>query len=181
MVTFIFAQIFGIFGMLANCLSFQQKTERATIFYQMLAGAMFLVNFLLLGAFVGMMLNLLSVVRALVFIYRDKTRANHPIWMLIFIASYIACYVLSFAVFKTPATPKNLIVEALPVIAMTVVTVSFRMRSAKKIRMFGLVNSPLWLTYDVFNFTIGGIIGETINIISIIIGIFRYDTKSEVK
>jgi hypothetical protein len=82
-------------------------------------------------------------------------------------------------VFGTEATPKNLAVEILPVVGMVITTVSFCLGRAKAVRVLGIFNSPLWLTYNIFNFSLGGIITESVALISIVIGIVRYDLKKK--
>ena len=138
---------------------------------------MFSVNFFLLGAIVGAILNVVSAIRAVVFLNKDKLHANHPAWLAGFILVYLISFILTFTAFGKDPTPMNLLVEFLPVIGMTATTVSFRMSDAKAIRRFGLISSPSWLIYNIANFSIGAIACEILSLGSIVIGIFRYDRK----
>lgn len=171
------AQLIGIAAMGFNILSYQQKTRSRAIAFQLGGALLFSVNFFLLGAIVGSILNIVAAVRAVVFLNKDKLRANHPAWLAGFILVYLLSYVLTFTVFGKEATPVNLLVEFLPVIGMTATTVSFRMSDAKAIRRFGLISSPSWLIYNIANFSIGAIACEVLSLCSIVIGIFRYDRK----
>ena len=180
-MTYIIAQGFGILGMVANFLSFQQKKQRGAITFQFFAALLFAINFLMLEAYVGALLNVIGVIRAIVFVNRDKLKADHPAWLIFFVLAFGSAYPLVFTVFNKEFNALNAIIEILPVIAMILSTISFRMTRARDIRRFGLFSSPMWLTYNIFCFSIGAIISEILNLISIIIGIFRFDLKRKHK
>lgn len=169
------AQIIGILAMLFNILSYQQKTRTGAIAFQLGGALLFAVNFGMLGAVVGSILNAVAAVRAVVFLNRDKFQANRIIWLVGFIAVYIASYALTFTVLDKEPTLANLLIEFLPVIGMTATTISFRFTDAKAIRRFGFISSPCWLIYNIANFSIGAIACEVLSLCSILIGIFRLD------
>ena len=173
----ILAQGLGIVGMLFNILVFQQRKQRGVLICQFFAAISFAFNYLLLGAVIGGVLNLIGAVRALVFLFEKRTKANSIAWLIIFIIAFASSYPLTFLVFKTPITPKNLIIELLPVIAMILITVSLRLGKAKAVRAFSLFSSPMWLVYNCFSGSFGAIASEILNLISIIVGIIRLDTK----
>ena len=173
----IVAQAVSIAAMAFNILSYQRKTQRGIITFQFFGSGLFAVSFLLLGSVMGMLMNIISVARATVYRERERLHADHILWLFGFIALFITTYTLSFTVFGTEPTVKNLIVELLPVIGMTVSTVSFRMKEARAIRLLGLINSPAWLIYNIFAFSIGAILCEAISLVSIVVALFRFDRK----
>lgn len=173
----IVAQGFGIVGMIFNLLVFQQKTHKGVTLCQFFAAAAFAINYLMLGAVVGGILNVVGGVRAAVFYFKDKTHANNVVWLIIFILAFASSYPLTFLAFGTKPTVGNLIIEALPVIAMVIITVSLRLGSAKAVRFMGLFSSPMWLTYNIFSGSIGAIASEILNLISMVVGIIRFDIK----
>lgn len=173
----VIAQIIGLFAMAFNIFSYQQKTQRNAIAFQLGGSILFAVNYLMLGAVVGGILNAVGIVRALVFLNREKTKATHPAWLAGFTAVYLASYVLTFTVFGKEANAFNLIVEFLPVIGMAATTVSFRLTDARSIRRYGLISSPSWLVYNIVSMNLGAIICEVLSLGSIFIGMFRLDRK----
>ena len=175
----IIAQILGIIGMLMSVLSYQQKGKARILTFQLLGSVLFVANFFLLGAFSGAILNFVAIVRALIFIYEDKVHADHPAWTIGLTAVYVLSYVSVFTIFGKEPTAINLLVEILPVIAMTVNTVAFRYKEDKILRRVAFISSPLWLTYNFIFFSLGGIIGETLNLSSAIIGTLRLDRKKK--
>ena len=172
-----FAQAVGILAMGFIIFSYQSKTHRGVLVFQLIGAVLFAANFWLLGAAMGCIMNLISAFRALVFLNQEKLRANHPAWLVGFLLTYLGSYILAFTVLGTQPTALNLIAEFLPVIGMTAATLSFRMADAKMIRKFGLISSPCWLLYNIYAFSLGAIICEVLSLSSIIIGIRRLDRK----
>ena len=72
----LFAQAFGLAAMLFNILSYQRKQQKHVIAMQLCGGALFSLNFLLLGAYVGGLMNILAAIRAVVFLFREKLKAE---------------------------------------------------------------------------------------------------------
>ena len=175
----IIAQLLGIIGMLMSVLSYQQKGKARILTFQLLGSVLFVANFFLLGAMSGAILNFVAIVRALIFIYEDKVHADHPAWTIGLTAVYVLSYVSVFTIFGKEPTVINLFVEILPVLAMTVTTIAFRYKEDKILRRVAFISSPLWLTYNFIFFSLGGIIGETLNLSSAIIGTLRLDRKKK--
>ena len=169
------AQAIGIIAMLFNILSYQCKRQSGIIALQLCGGALFAVNYLMLGATVGGVLNILATVRAVVFLFKEKLKADRLPWLFGFVTLYIAVYVLNFTLFGKEPTLVNLIIEILPVIGMTALSVGFRLKNAADVRRCGLVSSPSWLIYNIASGSWGAIACEVLTLGSIFIGIFRHD------
>lgn len=175
----ILAQAVGLFAMAFNILSYQQKTRSRAIAFQLGGSILFAVNYFLLGATVGAILNAVGTVRAIVFLNKEKLHADHRLWLVGFTAAYLISYGLTFTLFQKEVTAVNLLVEFLPVVGMTATTISFRLTDAKAIRRFGLISSPSWLVYNVVSFSIGAIICEVLSLCSIAIGMLRLDREKK--
>ncbi len=171
------AQIISIAAMGFNCISYLQKKKSTLLVCQLVGSVLFGINYLLLGAMSGALLNVISLIRAIVFLKKDRFHADNIFWTAGFIASYIVSYALVFTVFEKDPTPFNLTVELLPVIAMIAINLSFRYADTKMVRRYGLASSPLWLAYNIASFSVGAIICETLNLVSITVGIIKYDIK----
>ncbi|MBP3705705.1 MAG: YgjV family protein [Clostridia bacterium] len=154
----IVAQFIGIIAMVFNILSYQGKKQSTVIFLQLFGGAFFAVNFLMLGASVGGLLNIIATIRAIIFLYKDKLKADRTPWFVAFITSYISVYILSFTVFSKEPTTFNLIIEILPVIGMLALNIGFRLKNASDVRKCGLVSSSAWLIYNIVVGSWGAII-----------------------
>ena len=175
----IIAQSVSIIAMAMNVLSYQQKSKNGVITFQLIGGFLFALSFLLLGSYMGALLNLLGFARAIVYLCPKRLRADSVLWLYGFIALYLASYAATFLFLDTEPTVKNLIVEFLPVIGMTAGHVGIYLGKARTIRYLGYVSSPSWLIYNIVTFSIGAIICEVINLVSITVGILRFDIKKK--
>ena len=173
----IIAQTIGIIAMCAMIASFQFKTRRNVIIAQLMSVTLFSVNMFMLQAIMGFLLNVIAIIRAVVYLKIDKIKIPPRLLQGIFISLYFVCYVLAFTVFGTEPSMKNLIIELLPVIGMTALTFGFAGKSAKEIRLYSFINSPCWLIYNSVNFVIGGILCEVFSLISNGYAFLRYDIK----
>ena len=173
----IIAQGIGILAMAFNILSYQQKTKRGVLLFQLCGASLFAVNFLLIGSYVGAALNVIAALRAVVYFYHRRFRAEHVGWLLLFPLLCVLMYVLNFTVLGGVCDAHHLVIELLPVIGMTASTIGYRLSGAKAVRLLGLVSSPAWLVYNISVFSVGAIFCESFSLVSILIGILRYDVK----
>lgn len=171
----IIAQIIGFVAMAFNIVSYQGKKQSTVILLQFFGGTLFAVNYLLLGATVGSILNIIGALRAVLFLFKDKLKTDRLPWFIAFVASYITVYILNFTVFGKEPTALNLFVEILPVVGMVALTIAYRLKNASDVRKFGLISSPAWLTYNIVVGSWGAILCEIFTLISILIGMIRHD------
>lgn len=175
----IVAQAIGIVAMIFNILMFQNKSGKGAIAFQLVGASLFMVSYFMLGATVGALMNVIAVVRNLVFLFRERLRADHPLWLAAFVAMYLGAYVLTFTVFGKEWTLASGVLEFLPVVAMTAATISYRHTDAAVIHRYGLIASPTWLVYNAANVAIGAIVCEALSIASIVIGMLRLDREDK--
>jgi len=172
------AQIIGIFAMAANVAAYQFKSRRNVILCQLAGSALFAVNMFMLDALMGGLLNIVGIARAIVYINKDRLKIPVKLVNGIFMALYLASYVLVFAVFGKEPTLFNLTVEILPLIGMGAMTVGLSMKDSKAIRVCGFINSPCWLIYNSLVFSLGGILCEVFGIVSVVSAYIRLDMKN---
>lgn len=173
------AQTIGIVAMTFNILSFQRKSRAGAISFQLVGGLLFSINFFMLGATIGGILNAIAFVRAIIFLNKEKLHADNKYWLAGFIVVFFVSYILTFTVFQKELTPLNIVIELLPVIGMIASTISFRFSDAKSIRKYGLISSPSWLIYNIASGSIGAVICEVLSLGSIVIGMFRHDRSKK--
>lgn len=154
-------QTIGLIGSVLMILSFQCKRPKKLIIMQSFGGLMFSVNFFMLGAYTGGMLNAVNVIRGIAFTKIKKKTLLTP---TIIIVIYIAATALTY----------NGWLSVIVFIAQTAGTITFYINTDKAIKLGNLfVTSPLWLVYNIVNGSIGGILCESFAITSIIVYIIR--------
>ena len=176
-ITELIAQGIGLVAMVCNILSYQGKNQKSVLALQLIGNSLFAANYLLLGATVGAILNVIGTIRALVFLKKDTFKADHLAWLFFFGATYISVYILNFTLLGKEPTAKNLILEILPVIGMFALNIGYRLKEASAIRKCGLISSPAWLIYNLSVGSWGAILCEIFTLISIFVGMLRHDSK----
>lgn len=148
--------------------SFQCRAARKLFFMQMLSFFCFIAQFLLLGAYTGAITLSIGVCRNYLLSNEGKPWADWKGWPCIIIAAYmLSCY----------ATWESWL-SLLPSAAIILSTLAGWTHNGKIIRLVGCgINSPLWIIYDFCVNSWGGVIGESISMLSIFISFYRYGMK----
>lgn len=174
---YILAQVFGFGAMACNVISLQQKRKKNLLLFQLLVSGLFMVSFFLLGAYVAFLQNVVATARNILFSREKFSERQNKIWTWLFVALFLLAYVLSFVLFGEEFSVKNAVINALPTIAMCIMSVAFGLKSVFKIRVLSIVNAVLWLIYSVIYMNMGDIVSEVMSIVSSAVGIIRYDLK----
>jgi len=163
------AQIFGIIGLIIVVYSFQCKKNKNFFIMQGTGSFMYFINFLLIGAYAGAFFNLTNLVRGLLF-----SKNSDKLWKLVLIEIlYAGCF--AFSVFLVWGNTFQIILSALPCIALLIMSVLMWKGNGKIIRYFQFIfMSPSWIVYNIFNFTLGGLLCETFNMVSVLVSFIRY-------
>jgi len=161
----IIIQGIGFVGVLFFILSYQIKSNKMLFLMQLLGTATFCCQFLLLGATSGAA-NLIGIIvrNALLMKYRDwawiRSKWTEIVFLIFFTIAFIATW-------QGP-------ISLLPYAAVVGTTIAYWTDNAQKIRLSQLIGSPCTLLYDLMIRSWGGVLSETITLLSIIISIFRF-------
>ena len=177
----IVAQIISIFAMGFNILSFQFKAPKRIMGCQLVGTLLFAISMFMLNAITGGIMNLLGMTRSLVYMNTERIPLSKKSLTILFVVTYFLSYASVFLFFGVEPTLTNLLVELLPVIAMTALSVGYASNNSKIIRRMGFISSPCWFFYGIFVHSIGSILCEMICFGSIIVGIIRHDLGKKQK
>lgn len=167
-MTELFVQLVGFCGVALLIASYQCKSSRRMFFVQLCSNILYIIHFLLLGAYTGCVSMIVNVARNLV-LTSDKEWAKKKIWLWVFIAAGVAA----------AAATWSDIYSILPAIATVAFTVSGFTRNGKKIRIINLaVGSPAWIIYDIKIHSWSGLAGEIFCVCSVIVSMLRYGIKA---
>ncbi len=163
------AQIIGFFAMGVAIVSFQQKSRRGILAFQFLSSLSWMVHMILLGALSGALLNVVGVVRCVVYYFReDKEWARHSAWQVGFVAGFAVMCAISFAGGEGAAA-------LIPFSGMVLTTFSHALKDPFRVRAVTFFNSPLWMWYDIINGSVSGVANEIVCMASILLAIVRVD------
>lgn len=165
----ILTQIIGIAAMIASVYSFQLNKHKHIMIVQIVATALFGIQYYLLGAFTGAMLDAVGVVRDIVFYNKDKKWASSNIWTVVFALLMVAFGIITYQGW----------VSIFMIISMVLNTITFSFIKPKLVRRTILIASPFMLVYNILTGSVGGIINEVFAEISSVVGMFRHDIKKK--
>ncbi len=162
-------QVFGIFGLLAAVCSFQMGKNKVFFIFQGLSGLMFCINFVLVGAVSAALFNLTNLVRGIVF-----SKTDRKMWKIVVIQIlYTMCFI--FALFFIKGDWFQIFLSVLTFLSLVVMSVFMWYGNGKYIRYCQVFfTSPAWIVHNVFNFTLGGILCEVFNMVSVVVSFVRF-------
>lgn len=178
-MTFVLSQIFGTVAACIIIASFQFKDVRKLLIMQTVSSVLFALQFLFLNAYAGLACNVLGMFLRIAVYFRDKNgglpgekKGSSPfasVWFWAFCAAFAVVGAVTFG-----GDP----VELIPSVAMIIFTYAIWNADAKFIRKLNFfICCPMWLTYNVFNFAIAGIVTEIFNMFSVALSWYRFYFK----
>lgn len=158
-------QIIGFIAMAFFIISYQIRSNRALFLCQLLGCCLFCLQFCIMGAYTGALGLLVNIARNVLLL-----KANDWPWVR---RGTTLLGVILLLLVMTVYTWAGWI-SLLPFISVAVTCVGYWTDNAQKIRLSQLIGSPCTLLYDLMIRSWGGVLSETITLLSIIISIFRF-------
>jgi len=168
-VGMIIGQIMGFVAVVLGFVSFQMSTQKHLLLVQTATTIAFCIHYYLIGATSGLMLNLLGIARNLAYYHKDKPLFSGKKCPIFFAVVMGVVGLLSWQGYYSIFVVLGLVIN----------TVCLSFANPQNIRKSILVTSPMVLIYDAFVLSIGGIIYESVVIVSSIIGIIRYRKQQD--
>ena len=166
---FILIQIIGGIGYALLTASYYKKEKKEILFMQIFAYLMFTIHFYLLSGITGAICNLIGLF-ALITIYlfeKNKWR-NLNLVSYVFILLIIIINIMSF---------QN-VYSIFPMIAASIVIISFLMNNEDYIRGIGLISAVCWLIYAIVYHSYISIVFEVITVLGVLVA-FGKNIKSK--
>jgi hypothetical protein len=157
------AWIFGIGGIVANILIFQQKNRKNLLRTKLLADISWTIHYSFLSAWSGAAVCGIGIIRESVFLQKPRKWASSPLWLILFFLCSLVSAVLTW---KSPFS-------ILPAVASMLSILSFWIGKPKLSRWLQIPISLSFFTYNVTVFSVTGIINELLTMISIAIAFWR--------
>ena len=161
------ATLFGIGAVVLFVLSYQIKSRKGLIAANAASRVLYVIQYLLLGAFEGALLDVSGFFVSVLCHQRDRA----------FIKKYLIFSVILsdlLIVGVGMLTYQNLY-SLLPILGVIFETLALWLRRERHIRFTSLAAAPFWLAYNLYSAAYGSAIGNVIAVISISVAILRYD------
>ena len=165
------AQIIGVFAVITFLLSYQQKKRKNIIVWNATSRILYILQYLMLGAFEGVVLDILGTVSSVAAQKKDSKIIKKN---LIFFIIGINLLILTAGLFLY----EN-IFSLFPIVGVILHTSAFWITEEKIIRRVSFIGSPFWLVYNLASLAYGSAIGDILSMISIGTAIYRYDIRGK--
>ena len=163
----LFIQGIGFVGTLLFFVSFQCRTNRTLFRVQFLSYLCYTAHLLLLGAVTGAVSYIINTFRSVCLGSRWEFAQRKEMCVILCLMQ-VAALIFTWSGW----------LSLLPVAANIASTIGGYTHNACKIRLAGmLINSPLWILYDIIVGSWAGILDEAISELSMAISIWRYGWK----
>ena len=170
----VIAFILSILGTVCICSSSLVKGKNMKLILLLVFSANVLIatSYLLTGAFNGAASCFVGGAQAIINYFFDRKNKKLPVWLISLYA--LAFIVVNLLVFKS-------IFDLIAMIASLTFVMCIGQKNGKKYRAWSLVNTTLWLAYDLTSISIGPLVTHLVQLSTIISGIFIHDLKKSNK
>ena len=171
----IISQIIGLAAVGLYLLSYQLKKRKQIVWVTCISNALYVTQYLLLGAFSGAVMDFMSTVSSFFAAKKNDTPfARYRKWLaasnLLLIA---AAGIISAVLQRDP-------IELIPIAGALFQTGGLWFDDEQTIRKFGLMSAPFWLIYNFISQAYGASLGSVLAMISVITAMVRYrNTEKE--
>lgn len=162
-------QIIGFVGVAFFILSYQIKSNRALFLCQLIGCLIFCVQFFLMGAYTGALSLIVNIIRNLLLL-----KVNDWPW----VKSRITLGAILLLLVAVTVYTWDGWISLLPFAMVAVTSIGYWTNNAQKIRLSQFIGSPCVLVYDILVRSWGGVLNETITLISIIVSVVRFGWKN---
>lgn len=165
------AQITGFFAVATFLLSYQIKKKNNMIFCNALSRGLYILQYILLGAFEGAALDILGLVCSVVAAKKDKLKKH---WLAVAILLELFILIVGIIFYKN-------IFSLFAIVGVMLHTGAFWLEKESTIRKVSFLGSPFWFVFNFSASAWGSALGDVLTMVSIALAIFRYDFKGKNK
>ena len=168
----IIPQIVGIFAVVLFLLSYQLKRRRDIIICNATSRTLYVLQYLLLGAISGAVLDVVGVFASVVAQKKDHPFIKKHIRLaFVFVNAMIVAAGLSICILR------HSVLDLLPMVGVLFQIGAFWPSDEKIIRRISLAAAPFWLAYNLASAAYGSAIGDLLSMASIVVAMIKYREK----
>lgn len=168
------AQIIGVVAVVIFLLSYQQKKRKNIILFNVTSRILYILQYVLLGAYAGAVLDVLGSVSSIVAAKKNSGFVKkHTVLVLIIMNLSI------IAAGSVIAVLNKSWIDCFSIMGVLLHTSAFWINDEKIIRRVSLIGSPFWLIYNFLSRAYGSAVGDILSICSIIIAMIRHKEKNQ--
>ncbi|MBQ3075641.1 MAG: YgjV family protein [Clostridia bacterium] len=167
-------QLIGLLAVATFLLSYQQKKRSNIILFNVISRCLYILQYLLLGAFSGAVLDILGAVASVVAGKKQTPFVKKHLKLVILsMNALIVCAGIAIAV------GNRSVLDLFSLAGVLLHTGAFWLSSEKIIRRISLAGSPFWFIYNFLSRAYGSAIGDLLTIGSILLAMYRHREKKQ--
>ena len=171
LVELIIIRTIGTIGLAANFLSFQFKKHKHILLFRTINEGLFILQYFLLGAYTGAILNAVGCVRNIIFTKQVASGKKTTISSIIFCVIFTAFGIITFDGAKS----------IMLILAKDLSTIAYGNKNTTVIRTVSFLTHISYLFYNLAVDSYEGALADAVLLISLIAGIIRFDILPRVK
>lgn len=168
-IQFLLIQFIGLLPSVIAFTSLQTDNRKRILILQVFCCVLWGSHYTMLGAYTGLMINIIGLFRGFLCYHNDKEWANKKAWLYLLLVLYAGSALLTWDGWYC----------MLPSISMILATFGLWTHNMKHTRLFFLLNSPPLFLYNIISGSYSCAIIEVCAFISYVIAIYRFDIRKE--
>ena len=170
----IIPQIIGFLAVALFLLSYQQKKRSSIIMMNVVSRILYILQYLLLGAYAGAVLDVLGAVASVVASEKDEGFVKkHLKTVIVLMNVLIVGAGLAIAWFNRSW------LDLFSLMGVLLHTGAFWISREKIIRRVSLAGSPFWFIYNLLSSAYGSAVGDLLTMGSILLAMYRHREKKQ--
>lgn len=169
-------QIIGLLAVATFLLSYQQKKRKNIILLNVISRCLYILQYLLLGAFAGAVLDILGAVASVVAGKKHTGFIKKHLLLTILLMDGL---IIGAGI--TIALINKSWLDLFSLAGVLLHTGAFWMNSEKIIRRISLAGAPFWFVYNLLSRAYGSALGDLLTMASIFLAMYRHREKNPKK
>jgi len=162
-------QIIGLLAVATFLLSYQQKKRKNIILLNVVSRCLYILQYLLLGAFSGAVLDVLGATASVIAGKKHVDFVkNHTKAVMLAAEGVIAATGIAIALINKSW------IDLFSVTGVLLHTGAFWITDEKIIRRVSLLGSPFWFVYNFLSRAYGSAVGDVLTMVSIVVAMIRH-------
>lgn len=167
-IAFILSEIIVVAAYVTLGVTYFVKTKKGILVYLSLAGVFFLTHYALLGAWTGVVVNIVCLLRQLWFYFDDKyNKTKDYLSLFVCIALIVGCSAVTYA------TPWDLC----GIFAGVITTWGVWQKNVQTYRYSMVINSLCWITYNIYLGSVFAVVGELSLLVANVVAITIFNVN----
>ena len=165
-ILFYSAQVIGIAAIALFLWSYQQKERKRIIALNVSSRVLYIIQYLLLGAFSGAVLDILGSISSVIATKKDTPFLKKHLKLAV-VGIDLVIVGIGMTLYRSP-------IDLLPIAGILFHTTAFWISDERIIRWVSLLGSPCWFVYNFASQAYGSSVGDLLSIASIVIAMIKY-------